>query len=160
MLVGLDDIQKQIKNRWQFHCLDISLSWNICASILPCLVIWLSFRWDQSGKSPPKGVNVRIFTVRNSNCGKVMFSQACVKNSVQGGVAQPALGQTPPAGILACTGAYTLPGRQTPLPPTATAADGTHPTGMLSCLFLGPSQTDLIQLKPRKALFCLKGSNK
>ena len=28
-------------------------------------------------------------------CGKVMFSQACVKNSVQGGVSQHALGQTP-----------------------------------------------------------------
>ena len=28
-------------------------------------------------------------------CGKVMFSQACVKNSVRGGVSQHALGQTP-----------------------------------------------------------------
>ena len=27
-----------------------------------------------------------IITVRNSSCGKIMFSQACVKNSVQGGV--------------------------------------------------------------------------
>ena len=26
-----------------------------------------------------------IFTVRNSICGKVMFSQACIKNSVHGG---------------------------------------------------------------------------
>ena len=26
-----------------------------------------------------------IFTVRNSSCRKVMFSQACVKNSVRGG---------------------------------------------------------------------------
>ena len=26
-----------------------------------------------------------IFTVRNSSCGKVMFSQACVRNSVHGG---------------------------------------------------------------------------
>ena len=25
-----------------------------------------------------------VITVRNSNCGKVMFSQACVKNSVRG----------------------------------------------------------------------------
>ena len=27
-----------------------------------------------------------IITVRNSSCGKVMFSQACVKNSVHGGI--------------------------------------------------------------------------
>ena len=33
----------------------------------------------------PKGVLQPIITVRNSSCGKVMFSQACVKNSVQGG---------------------------------------------------------------------------
>ena len=32
---------------------------------------------------------IRIFTVRNSSCGKVMFSQACVKNSVQGVVYTP-----------------------------------------------------------------------
>ena len=38
-----------------------------------------------------------IFTARNSSCGKVMFSQACVKNSVHreggggGGVSQHAL---------------------------------------------------------------------
>ena len=28
--------------------------------------------------------NSCIFTVRNSSCGKVMFSQACVENSVLG----------------------------------------------------------------------------
>ena len=26
-----------------------------------------------------------IFTVRNSSCGKVIFSQACVRNSIRGG---------------------------------------------------------------------------
>ena len=30
-----------------------------------------------------------IFTIRNSSCGKIMFSQACVKNSVQGGGVHP-----------------------------------------------------------------------
>ena len=35
-----------------------------------------------------------IFTVRKRSCGKLMFSQACVKNSVHGGVSQYALGQT------------------------------------------------------------------
>ena len=44
---------------------------------------------------------ILLFTVRKRSCGNVMFSQACVKNSVP---------------------------RQ-----TATAADGTHPTGMHSC---------------------------
>ena len=41
-------------------------------------------------------IKFRFITVRNSSCGKVMFSQACVKNFVQGGVSQHTLGQTPP----------------------------------------------------------------
>ena len=70
------------------------------------------------------------------SCGKVMFPQACVKNSVHGGrgVSQHALGQMPPLPS-ACwerltPWADTLPPPQTL---TATAADGTHPTGMHSC---------------------------
>ena len=63
-----------------------------------------------------------------------MFSQACVKNSVDrvgdGGVSKHALGQTPPRPV---TLGYTPPPWQTA--PTATAADGTHPTGMHSYLF-------------------------
>ena len=52
-----------------------------------------------------------------------------------GQVSQHALGRHPRAGIPACTGADP-PSRQTPPPPpTATAADGTHPTGMLSCFY-------------------------
>ena len=35
-----------------------------------------------------------IFTVRNSSCGKVMFSQACVRNSVHGGGRCTLIGQT------------------------------------------------------------------
>ena len=58
-----------------------------------------------------------VITVRKQSCGKVMFSQACVKNSVhlwgEGGVSRPR-----PGGVSA---------------QTATAADGTHPTGMHSC---------------------------
>ena len=46
-----------------------------------------------------------------------MFSQACVKNSVHGGVHTP-LGRHPIGQIH---------------PETATAGDGTHPTGMHSC---------------------------
>ena len=66
-----------------------------------------------------------IFTVRNSSCEKVMFSQVSV--CPQGGGVHPRLAD--------------IPGRQTPprqadTPPTpemATAADGTYPTGMHSC---------------------------
>ena len=36
------------------------------------------------------------FTVRKQSCGKVMFSQACVKNSVHGGVCLSACWDTPP----------------------------------------------------------------
>ena len=76
-----------------------------------------------------------------------MFSQVCVKNSVQGGGALPLgpgdvlpprqtpLRHTSPSGrhppqADAPARADTSSGR---LPPTATAADGTHPTGMHSC---------------------------
>ena len=102
--------------------------------------------------------SITIFMVRNSSCGKVMFSQVFVKNSVHGGcipactwadtspwvdtpLGQTPLGQTPPwAG--------------TPLPsacldtpcPAATAADDTHPTGMYSCFkkFLGRDNTPVL----------------
>ena len=53
-----------------------------------------------------------IFTVRKRSCGKLIFSQAWVKNSVHGGGEGGAVCQT------------------------ATAADGTHSTGMHSCFIL------------------------
>ena len=49
-----------------------------------------------------------FITVRKRSYGKVVFSQACIKNSVQGG---------------SCTPPYQM----------AIAADGAHPTGMHSC---------------------------
>ena len=73
-----------------------------------------------------------IFPARNSRCGKVMFSQGRVKNSVHGGggclphctEGYTPLRQTPPG--------KSPPGRHPldrhPLPEMATAADGTHPT--------------------------------
>ena len=78
-----------------------------------------------------------IITVRNSSCGKVMFSQVSV--CPRGEVYIPQA-ETP------LPGRHTLPGK-TPLgrnppwqpppphPPSemATAADGTHPTRMHSC---------------------------
>ena len=90
-----------------------------------------------------------LITIRKRSGGNVMFSQACVKDSVhkRGGVSQHALGQTH------TPGRHPLPPGRHPLPPwanppdrppcpvhagihpppTATAAEGTHPTGMHSC---------------------------
>ena len=89
----------------------------------------------------------QIFTIGNSSCGKVMFSQVCVKNSVHSGggegVSQHALVVGWGLCIPACTGqvgcvADTPLGRHPPRadtspPPVATAPDGMHPTGMHSC---------------------------
>ena len=56
-----------------------------------------------SNESLSKAVSLNFprafFTIRKRSCGKVMFSQACVKNSVHGekGVHSPSPGQTPPA---------------------------------------------------------------
>ena len=118
-------------------------------------------------------ITICIFTARKRSLGKVIFSEACVKNYVHGGggggglsrtaciaggipaclvgiqgrgvvsqhplqmVSQHALhgrGEgvvsrpTPGGGCIpACTEAYS------PAPWTATAAGGTHPTGMHSC---------------------------
>ena len=96
----------------------------------------------------------KFFTVRNSSCEKVMFSQVCVKNSVPGGWCTPPwqvppCAETPPGRHLPW--ADTTPQdrhapRQTPprqththgqtppgQTPPSTAAVGTHPTGMHSC---------------------------
>ena len=60
---------------------------------------------DQRGILPTPTSNqlILIFTVCNSSCGKVMFSQVCVKNSVHRGVfanacwdTHPYLGRHPP----------------------------------------------------------------
>ena len=67
-----------------------------------------------------------------------MFSQACVKNSVHWGVCLPSTplhaGIHPPGRLpWADTPEQMSPQADTPLPEMATAADGTHPTGMHSC---------------------------
>ena len=56
------------------------------------------------------------FTAHNSSCGKVIFSQACVKNSVHGG------GGVIPSFLLAITGHMTPWGRHPPgqIPPRQT----------------------------------------
>ena len=98
-------------------------------------------------------------TVRKRSCGKVMFSQACVKNSVHRGDVcqthtppradtpwidaprQKPLGRHPlgrhPHGQTPQTGRHPpFRGRHPSHQQTATAADGMHPTGMHSCVFL------------------------
>ena len=68
------------------------------------------------------------------SCGKVIFSQASVSHSVHGGWCLPQcmLGYTP----WADTPLKHTPRREAhpPEAPPSTAADGMHPTGMLSCL--------------------------
>ena len=68
----------------------------------------------------------RDFTACNSGCGKVMFSQACVKKGVSHDTHPCA--DTPPV---------KTPTRQTPPPPDTTGygqqVGGTHRTGMHSC---------------------------
>ena len=94
-------------------------------------------------------VEAIIVTIRNSSCRKVMFSQASVILSTGGRCTTPGqtspLGETPPGrhppGRFPSwtynppPPAVQTPPRQTPPPPqTATAAHGTHPTGMHSCI--------------------------
>ena len=71
---------------------------------------------------------IEIFTVRNSSCGKVMFSQASVILSTGGGVHPP--GQTPPLGRHppppADNRSCIQPPRQTP-PWADTTPLGRHP---------------------------------
>ena len=94
----------------------------------------------------PKGKCIfAINTVRNSSCGKVMFSQVSVCPQ-GGGKVYTALAGRPLLEVRHPLGRHPLAGRHppgwqtppgqadTPLQQTATAADGTHPTGMHSCL--------------------------
>ena len=121
----------------------------------------LSVKRRQANNGPYWCNNLFLRHSYNSGCGRVMFSQACVKNSFHGGV------YTPPWQIPSLLGRHTTPGRQPlgrhplgqtsalgrhpqgrphhpgrppgaytlPPPPkkTATTVDGMHPTGMHSC---------------------------
>ena len=69
-----------------------------------------------------------LFTVRKRSCEKVMFSQACVKNSVHRGEVCTPRSDT--------SGQTHSPGRHPSPRQTATVADGMHPTGMHSCYHL------------------------
>ena len=99
-----------------FHVKDI-----FCEGKRDCLIIGSSFnkQWQYS------------------SCGKVMFSQACVKNSVHRGEGcLPRVGGGPCAQRGVCLGGLHAGGLGE-TPPTSTAygqqAGGIHPTGMHSC---------------------------
>ena len=117
----------------------------------------LNFKWQKhlyvyQNNSNTICLLIPLVSVRKRSCGKVMFSQACVKNSVRTGERctppgrqTPALGkhppvrQTPPGQTASLAGSP--PGKtslqaDTPHPEMATATDSTHPTGMYSCYHL------------------------
>ena len=76
---------------------------------------------------PTKGGNELVFiTVHNSSCEKVMYSQACVKNSVQGEECIPACtgADTPPCSVHAGIHIHSL-GRH----PQVDIPSGRHPLG-------------------------------
>ena len=92
-----------------------------------------------------QGNSAGIFTARNSSCGKVMFSQACVKNSLREVSTSTSSGEgCLPLGLPRQPPRADTPPRQTPLlgrhpqadtPPLemGTSVDSTHPTLMHSC---------------------------
>ena len=115
--------------------------------------------WSKSLRYPCKTLLLSVHYRPQCSCGKVLFSQASVILFTGGGVtARHSLGRKSltfpgqtPARQTPLPHADTPLGRQTPhLPPSpradtlppgrhpsqkmATAADGTHPTGMYSCL--------------------------
>ena len=76
----------------------------------------------------PKVSGLNLNLTASIVCGKVMFSQACVKNSVHGGGGGCGKGGVRGRGHVwwGVHGRGTCMARE-----TATAADGTHPTGRL-----------------------------
>ena len=126
-----------------FHCLqngNLSTSNSLCKSIVNKTS---TFRWNKwpCGSFTLNEGESDVITVRNE-VAKVMFLQVCVCPR-GGGVCLSACGdttppreQTPPEQ----TSREQTPQQQTspgadppPRGETATAADGTHPTGMHSC---------------------------
>ena len=93
-----------------------------------------------------------VHTTQGQSCGKVMFLHLSVSHSVHRG--GRCLGRhPPPQADTPPPQADTPPGRHLSVilftgeclarhpPPTATAADGTYPSGMHSCFLLCPSRS-------------------
>ena len=133
----------------KLHENERNLTGGTCVPGVPSLDPQMEKFWVPSS---PKFLQVMFSIYRpQRSCGTklVIFSQLSVILFTGGGVSQHALGQTPPLGRHTPPRAdnplgrhpsrqtphrYTPPPGQTPShPPPATAADGTHPTGMHSC---------------------------
>ena len=65
--------------------------WGLC-SPFPRMIGEGSYIHQRSAEWP---LQLSVFTVRKRNCGKVMVSQACVKNSAHGGRCTPPDRHTP-----------------------------------------------------------------
>ena len=82
------------------------------------------------------GILRRFVTVRKRSCGKVMFSQVCVKNSVHGGGGVHPLGRHPPDRHTPPASRHPT-GWQTDTSPLHVYCKGrVHPTGMHTCSWL------------------------
>ena len=110
-------------------------------SLKSCLELKESIKWSKRDGKRRFHVGTIFCTKQllppaNEVWGKVIFSEACVKNSVHGGGrAWPGArvlpgGRAWPGGCMACT-----PPRLIPRDTVGQWAGGTHPTGMHSCSF-------------------------
>ena len=124
-------IISKLNRAWLYKDLKI-WDWQGMADWYNWISITLLNQWWSDVSSIPTGGN--FITTNNSSCRKVMFSQACVKNSVHGGAC---IRYTPShAWPWACMS----PGHACPLgmhrPGQCSQwAGSTHPTGMHSCFF-------------------------
>ena len=151
-IVTLTFFSRSVHVQWIVHNFIITVKYPVMVALKHTIRLFVArfFAVQQpcqfdGGDAQSKKTLYHYYRLQRS-CGKVIFSQACVKNSVhrgQGGVYLSACWDTPPRQTpparhppgQAPPRQTHPPGRQPPLadtPPTVTAADGTHPTVMLS----------------------------
>ena len=95
-------------------------------------------------------ISLRLYYRPQRSWGKVIFSEACVKNCVhRGGLPHCMLGYTPPPRTDTPQDQRQTPREQTP--PSAVhagrygqQAGSTHPTGMHTCLKIGSTTTTML----------------
>ena len=108
----------------------INYYWSIFSlfvAILYCLNNLSIFELEHVNAAVPLA-KFAFITVRKRSCRKVMFLHLSVSHCVHR--------REVSASVLGYTLADTPLGRQPPPQQMATAADGTHPTGMLSCWWI------------------------
>ena len=115
----------------QYMLGDMPNKW-VVRIVLECNLVWYC-RFANRQHKTMKVIGQFKFSVRKRSCGKVMFSQARVKNSVyRWGRCTP-----PPADTPQMDTPMARPPRQ-----MAIGADSTHPTGMHSCFtYKSPKRT-------------------